>query len=490
MDSHSSQRFNDNGSVKNEGGIGQSVPAPYPISYRSIIPKAGQCENLLVPWCLSSSHMSFGSLRMEPVYMTLGQSAATAAAMAIDDNVSVQQLRYQKLAAKLRADGNVLGTGPDDSSTTGIIVDNTDAGAVKTGTWTDSSSTAGFYGANYNHDGNIDKGTKSVTYTPVIPASGMYEISLRWSSTDNRATNVPVKVIHQGGTSSFTVNQKNNGGGWYPLGAFQVTPESSSQVIIETTGTDGFVIADAARWNPVGADAEVEVYAMIPTAIRGGAARAEFVFTRKGSTVGELSVSYTTGGTAPPGSYSPALTGSVTFPAGVREVRVPLTAPQGAQPSGSQTTQVSLSGGAYLVGASSTATVTFRDNPFDAWRFANFDAAQLANPSISGPNADPNQNGIRNLMEFFTGGQSSTSAPTLSPQNGNLYLKVLRHNDAMDLKMTIWESGDLSNWSLTPELKMATPIERNGAFQELSIPVKAGGPFNQGRRFYEVRIER
>jgi len=83
---------------------------PYPISYRAIVPKMDECENLLVPVCLSSSHISYGSIRMEPVFMILGQSAATAAAMAIDDEVAVQKVSYEKLGARLREDGQVLGT--------------------------------------------------------------------------------------------------------------------------------------------------------------------------------------------------------------------------------------------------------------------------------------------------------------------------------------------------------------------------------------------
>jgi hypothetical protein len=89
MDSHHVQRHVRNGQVKNEGDVQVTVPGPYPISYRSIIPAKGECGNLLVPWCLSSSHMAFGSIRMEPVFMGLAQSAAIAAALAIDRNIDL-----------------------------------------------------------------------------------------------------------------------------------------------------------------------------------------------------------------------------------------------------------------------------------------------------------------------------------------------------------------------------------------------------------------
>jgi len=81
---------------------------PSSISYRSIVPAKGECENLLVPWCLSSSHIAFGSIRMEPVGMALGQSAATAAVHAIEANTTVQEVDYEKLKAQLLKDGQQL----------------------------------------------------------------------------------------------------------------------------------------------------------------------------------------------------------------------------------------------------------------------------------------------------------------------------------------------------------------------------------------------
>lgn len=109
MDSHHVQRYvNADGHVQNEGDVEVGGFSPYPIDYGAIVPQQTECENLLVPVCLSASHIAFGSIRMEPVFMVLGQSAATAAAMAIDANVSVQQVPYQDLAAKLIEDGQVL----------------------------------------------------------------------------------------------------------------------------------------------------------------------------------------------------------------------------------------------------------------------------------------------------------------------------------------------------------------------------------------------
>ena len=109
IDSHNIQRYiTPEGYVQNEGDIGVSTKGPYQISYGSLVPKKGQAANLLVPVCLSSSHIAYGSIRMEPVFMILGQSAATAAVMAIDAKIPVQDVPYEKLRTRLLADGQVL----------------------------------------------------------------------------------------------------------------------------------------------------------------------------------------------------------------------------------------------------------------------------------------------------------------------------------------------------------------------------------------------
>jgi hypothetical protein len=118
IDSHNVQRYiTRDGDVQNEGDIGVPLKAPYAISYGAIVPKPGQAANLLVPVAVSSSHIAFGSIRMEPVFMVLGQSAATAAALALDQDVDVQALPYRVLEARLRADGQVLDHGAANSST-------------------------------------------------------------------------------------------------------------------------------------------------------------------------------------------------------------------------------------------------------------------------------------------------------------------------------------------------------------------------------------
>jgi hypothetical protein len=111
MDSHNCQRLVRNGHVENEGDVQVGVK-PYAISYRSIVPKSTECVNLFVPVCLSATHIAYGSIRMEPVFMILGQSAATAASMAIDGEIGVQQVKYEQLRARLLADQQVLAWRP------------------------------------------------------------------------------------------------------------------------------------------------------------------------------------------------------------------------------------------------------------------------------------------------------------------------------------------------------------------------------------------
>ncbi len=109
MDSHNVQRYiKPDGFVQNEGDIGVKPPAPYAISFGSLLPKKEECSNLLVPVCVSSSHIAFGSIRMEPVFMILGQSAATAAVLALDKNIGIHDLAYDDLKTQLLGDKQVL----------------------------------------------------------------------------------------------------------------------------------------------------------------------------------------------------------------------------------------------------------------------------------------------------------------------------------------------------------------------------------------------
>ena len=109
IDSHNVQRYiTAEGYVQNEGDIGVPLPGPYQIAYEALVPKRGPADNLIVPVCVSSSHIAFGSIRMEPVFMVLAHSAAAAAAIAIERGVSVQDVPYDELRARLLKDGQIL----------------------------------------------------------------------------------------------------------------------------------------------------------------------------------------------------------------------------------------------------------------------------------------------------------------------------------------------------------------------------------------------
>ena len=129
-----------------------------------------------------------------------------------------------------------------------VIVDNTDPqGVTISGSWSASTSTAGFYGANYLTDGNTGKGTKSVRFRVTVPSAGSYDVFQRWTAALNRSTNVPVDVTTSGGVDAISVNQQLNGSQWVLLGTYTASANSNIDVLISNTGTSGYVIADAIR---------------------------------------------------------------------------------------------------------------------------------------------------------------------------------------------------------------------------------------------------
>lgn len=256
MDSHNTQRVVINGQVRNEGDVQIGCPRPYPVSYRSIVPKESECVNLFVPVCLSSTHIAYGSIRMEPVFMILGQASGTAASMAIDMNTSVQKVPYVKLKERLLADKQMLEwTGPplgkgattriDPKTVTGIVVDNEQAKLV--GEWSSSATVGPYVGDDYLHDNNMAQGKKSAIFTPKLPSAGMYEVYLIWSPNANRASNAPVEIVHAGGTEKIMVNQKK-GSGWTKVFTGRFNEGTQSSVRIRNDGANGFVIADAVRF--------------------------------------------------------------------------------------------------------------------------------------------------------------------------------------------------------------------------------------------------
>jgi hypothetical protein len=224
--------------------------APYPISYRALMPKKSEASNLIVPVCVSSSHIAYGSIRMEPVFMILGQAAATAGSLAIEQGVAVQDVDYAALRAQLLKDGQILGTGTDPGTLEGTVVD--DSEATLTGAWTEASTTKPFVLAGYRHDANAGKGQKTARFTAQLPQAGRYQVRVAYTVNANRATNVPVKIEHSGGTSQAVVNQQlppTQNGLFAVVGDYDFG--TTGAVEISTTGTDGYVIIDAVQFVPM-----------------------------------------------------------------------------------------------------------------------------------------------------------------------------------------------------------------------------------------------
>ncbi|CAN5193597.1 FAD-dependent oxidoreductase [soil metagenome] len=254
LDSHNVQRYvKPDGFVQNEGDIGVHAPRPYEIAFGALVPKKAQCENLLVPVCVSSSHIAFGSIRMEPVFMILGQSAATAAALAIDAGTAVQDVPYDQLQKRLEADGQMLAYAAAGSvkaaDLKGIVID--DENATLDGKWEPSSSRQPFVGNGYRHDGALADGRATAVFKTELDP-GTYEIRLAYSPDGNRASNVPVTIGHASGEAEVSVDQSKapeHDGLTTTLGKF--TFDGTATITVSNNGTDGHVIIDAVQLLPV-----------------------------------------------------------------------------------------------------------------------------------------------------------------------------------------------------------------------------------------------
>ncbi len=258
MDSHNVQRYvTPEGYVQNEGDIGVGTGGPYEIALGSILPQQEQCQNLLVPVCVSSSHIAFGSIRMEPVFMILGQSAATAAVLAIEAGSAVQDVAYATLRERLLQDGQVLesaasiraGSGVAPTRLEGIVID--DAQATLTGSWSAGSSLGRWVGSGYLHDGNAHDGKATAAFEANLPKAGRYEVRLAYAANPNRATNVPVVIGHAGGEQTIVINQKQTpaiDGLFVSLGVFEFSADAPATVVVSNRDTDGHVIVDAVQW--------------------------------------------------------------------------------------------------------------------------------------------------------------------------------------------------------------------------------------------------
>lgn len=257
MDSHNVQRYvTPEGFVQNEGDIGVRPLRPYQISYGSIVPKPDDCVNLLVPVCLSSSHIAYGSIRMEPVFMILGQSAAAAAAIAIDGEQTVQEVPYEQLREILLEKKQVLSLDGiplsdkaiDVKRLKGLVVD--DLKAKYTGVWKTSSSVSPFVQFGYRHDGDIAKGDLTARFETSLP-TGTYQVRYAYTANSNRATNVPITIHHDSGSTQVRLNQRRKPDaehGFASLGTFSFREDQAAVVEVSNSDTDGHVIVDAVQF--------------------------------------------------------------------------------------------------------------------------------------------------------------------------------------------------------------------------------------------------
>ncbi len=249
MDSHNTQRIVVNGMVKNEGNVEVGGFGPYPIAYRSLVPKAAECGNLLVPVCLSATHMAFGSIRMEPVFMVLAQSAATAAVMAIDGGTSVQKVDVTALQKRLKDDPLA------DGSVFEILVDNADPeGVQRTGNW--SVETKGGYGPDFLTYQPNENEMGSVRFTPDIPKEGRYRAYIYVPKIRNISRRTLV-IVSDGSRSRGIVIRESDirvegqtSGEWVSLGSYDMPAGRKGYVQVSTKDAEGKVIADAVVWVP------------------------------------------------------------------------------------------------------------------------------------------------------------------------------------------------------------------------------------------------
>jgi hypothetical protein len=251
MDSHNVQRYvTKAGFVRNEGNVQVGGFPPYPISYQSLVPKKSDATNLLVPVCLSATHIAYGSIRMEPVFMVLGQSAATAAALAIDGRVAVQDLKYDKLRERLLADKQVLeapaelSRGDIDPATLeGRVIDSQFARLSPA--WKGSRAGKPVLGPAYFQDMDARDGRATAEFRVKMPQAGTYRVKLLFPANANRATNVPVVISGGGKTYRATVDQRRPSD-W--IGTYELPAEFT--VKITNQGTDGAVAVDGLQVAP------------------------------------------------------------------------------------------------------------------------------------------------------------------------------------------------------------------------------------------------
>ena len=261
LDSSNVQRYvitdeNENAYILNEGSFQIELKDPGQISYESIVPRREECANLLVPVCSSVSHVVSNSVRTEPSLMIAGQSAGLAAVLAVEKEISVQDISYSTLRKQLVEQGQVLGIdtlnrisrgeGVSTDSLGGVVVDGSTVELV--GEWVESTSLRPFVGDSYFHDGNGGKGMRSAKFPFVAPKNGLHEIKVSFSSFGNRAGNLKYNVKHDGGLTKVLVDQRKPqpiDQLWFSLGSFNFSKGEQYHVSLNNENTEGYVVVDA-----------------------------------------------------------------------------------------------------------------------------------------------------------------------------------------------------------------------------------------------------
>lgn len=248
MDSHNCQRVvverNGVKMVKNEGDVEIGVKAPYPISYRSITPKRQECTNLLVPVCVSASHIAFGSIRMEPVFMLLGQSAAKAASLAIDGGVKVQEVDVKEIQ-RMYVENPLL-----DGSTPDICVDDPMIELGEGCAWERVKSNRG-YGPSFIKLDQTKK-KQSIKFPVEVKKDGKYELYTYFIRNNESTEQAQIRIHNGKDVTERTLIEKEivvrgqTSGEWVSLGEYDFN--AGTPVYVEFTNNgkvDGIVIADA-----------------------------------------------------------------------------------------------------------------------------------------------------------------------------------------------------------------------------------------------------
>ncbi|WP_293667682.1 FAD-dependent oxidoreductase [uncultured Parabacteroides sp.] len=240
MDSHNCQRIVTNGMVKNEGDVEYHGFPPYPISYKSITPKREECTNLLVPVCVSSTHIAFGSIRMEPVFMVLGQSAAVASALAIDDNTDVQTIDVTKLRRILKENPYLDGSTPE------ILVDDSEIDKVSSaGRWQKS------FGLHYKNSYLWSANSKNdctLSFMPVVKKADAYEVFFYCTAlADQEMPDVMAfDIACKEGIKQVEISPRAHKGSWVSLGTYAFEKgHNRSSVMIDGHRSKGPLFADA-----------------------------------------------------------------------------------------------------------------------------------------------------------------------------------------------------------------------------------------------------